>query len=118
LETILGVHRDPVFGPMVMFGMGGVMVELFKDVSFASAPLSRTRAERLVDSVKGARLLNGWRGGPPLDRKALVDAICRLSELAAATDAIEGLDVNPFLVRERGAAALDAVVRRKSGEAK
>jgi acyl-CoA synthetase (NDP forming) len=110
VETILGMHRDDVFGPMVMFGLGGVMVELFKDVGFASAPLSRAGAERLIESTKSARLLNGWRGSRPLDRTALVDAICRLSELAVAADDIGGVDINPFIVMERGAVALDAAI--------
>ena len=117
-ETILGVQRDPVFGPMVMFGMGGVAVELFRDVAFASAPLSAARAERLVASVRGARLLDGWRGGPPLDRGALVGALRRLSEFAAAQGEIEGVEVNPFLVRAEGAVALDALVAfRARGDA-
>jgi acyl-CoA synthetase (NDP forming) len=114
LETILGVHRDPTFGPMIMFGLGGVMVELFKDVGFASAPLSRRAAERLIDSAKGSRLLQGWRGSPALDRRALVDALCHLGDLAASTDEITGVDVNPFLVRASGAVALDAAITMRA----
>ncbi len=111
VETILGVKRDPVFGPMVMFGLGGVSVELFGDVAFASAPLSRAAAERLVASVRGARLLEGFRGAPPLDKAAVVEALCRLSAFAAAhQDRLEAIEVNPFLVRQDGAFALDALV--------
>jgi acyl-CoA synthetase (NDP forming) len=111
VETILGVQRDPVFGPMVMFGLGGVSVELFGDVAFASAPLSPEAADRLVGSVRGARLLEGFRGAAPVDRAALVDALCRLSAFAVAhQDRIEGIEVNPFLVRPDGAWALDALV--------
>lgn len=113
VETILGVHVDPIFGPMVMFGLGGVLVELFGDVALASAPLSRSGAERLVGSVKGSRLLDGWRGGAPLDRSALVDALVGLGELAASTPEIGAIDINPFVVRERGAAALDAIIARR-----
>lgn len=111
VETIIGTLRDPVFGPMVMFGLGGVAVELFRDVAFASAPLTPARAEALVDASRGAALLKGWRGGPALDRTALVEALCALSHFAAAhRDTVESVEVNPFLVRERGACALDALV--------
>ncbi|HEV7267601.1 MAG TPA: acetate--CoA ligase family protein [Falsiroseomonas sp.] len=115
VETILGVKRDPVFGPMVMFGLGGVSVELFGDVAFASAPLSPEAAERLIGSVRGARLLAGFRGSLPLDRAALVDALCRISAFAVAhADTIDAIEVNPFLVRPDGAWALDALVARRT----
>lgn len=111
VETIIGTLTDPVFGPMVMFGLGGVAVELFRDVAFASAPLTPQRAEALIDASRGAALLKGWRGGPALDRAALVEALCGLSRFAAAhADEIDSVEVNPFLVRETGACALDALV--------
>ncbi|GGJ33658.1 acetate--CoA ligase family protein [Neoroseomonas lacus] len=111
VETIIGTLTDPVFGPMVMFGLGGVAVELFRDVAFASAPLTPQRAEALIDASRGAALLKGWRGGPALDRAALVEALCALSRFAAAhADEIDSVEVNPFLVRETGACALDALV--------
>lgn len=115
VETIIGVQRDPVFGPMVMFGLGGVAVELFKDVAFASAPLTPARAEALVASVRGSRLLDGWRGGPALDKGRLVQVLCDLSAFAVAhQDEIESIEVNPFLVKPDGAWALDALVARRS----
>ncbi len=110
VECIIGLQRDPVFGPMVMVGTGGVAVELFKDVAFASCPLSPARAEALIDRIRGARLLSGWRGGPPLDRAALARALVVVSRLAIQHPAIAGIDINPFLVREKGGAALDALV--------
>lgn len=110
LEVIIGVQRDPVFGPMVMFGLGGVGVELFRDVAFASAPLSRRRAERLIDMVRGARLLDGWRGSPALDREALLRALCNASLLGAEQESLAGLEINPLLVMEQGAVALDALL--------
>ncbi|MFH1605471.1 MAG: acetate--CoA ligase family protein [Pseudomonadota bacterium] len=111
VETILGIHMDPVFGPMILFGLGGVAVELFKDVAFASAPLSRERALSLVRSVRASRLLQGWRKQPPYDVAALVDALIKLSQLAAEhADALEGIDINPFLVGREGAVCLDALV--------
>ena len=112
VETLIGVNRDPVFGPMIMFGMGGVMVELYKDVAMASAPLDRPSAEKLVASVKGSVLLDGFRGGPQYDRAALIDALCRISELAVQYPQITSMDVNPVLVMESGAVALDAVIAR------
>jgi len=111
VETIIGVQRDPIFGPMVMFGLGGISVELFRDVAFASAPLTPERAEALIASVRGARLLDGWRGAPALDRRALVATLCRVSEFAAAhQDEIDSIEINPFLVKAEGAFALDALL--------
>lgn len=112
VETIIGTLRDPVFGPMVMFGLGGVAVELFRDVAFASAPLTPRRAEALVDASRGAALLKGWRGGPAMDRATLVQALRALSQFAAAHgEEVASIEVNPFLVREKGACALDALVQ-------
>ncbi|MDB5414580.1 MAG: CoA-binding protein [Rubritepida sp.] len=111
VETIIGVQRDPVFGPMVMFGLGGVSVELFNDVAFATAPLTPARAEALIASVRGARLLDGWRGAPPLAKAALVSTLCMISQIAAAhRDVIESIEINPFLVMADGGYALDALI--------
>ena len=111
VETIIGIQRDPVFGPMVMFGLGGIAVELFKDVAFAPTPLDASGAEQLIASVRGARLLDGWRGAPAVDRAALVRTLMRVSQIGAAqADAIAGIDINPFLVMPEGAYALDAVI--------
>ena len=111
VETIMGIHMDPTFGPMVMFGSGGTAVELFKDVAFASAPVSDSRARELINSVKSSALLRQWRGGPQYDEEALVDAICRLSEFGEAhADVLESIDVNPLVAREKGAVCLDAVI--------
>ncbi|MES2533017.1 MAG: acetate--CoA ligase family protein, partial [Pseudomonadota bacterium] len=111
VEVILGIHRDPTFGPMVMYGSGGTAVELFKDVAFASAPLTPTRAAALIERVKATRLLRQWRGGPQYDEQALADALCRLSDFAIAhADAVESVDINPLVVRTQGAACLDAVI--------
>jgi hypothetical protein len=104
VETIIGVQRDPVFGPMVMFGLGGVSVELFNDVAFATAPLTPERAEQLIASVKGAKLLDSFRGRPPMDKAALVKALVAVSELAVAQqDVIESVEINPFLVKQDAA---------------
>lgn len=111
VEVILGVHRDPSFGPMVMYGSGGTAVELFKDVAFASAPLTPERARALIERVRATQLLRGWRGGPVYDEQALADALCRLGDFAIAhRDTLESVDINPLVVRTQGAACLDAVI--------
>jgi acyl-CoA synthetase (NDP forming) len=113
VETILGVQGDPVFGPVVMFGLGGIFVEVFKDVTFRAAPFDAAEARRMIGEVKGYALLEGVRGQPPADIAALTDALVKLSEFAvkhAAT--LESVDLNPFLVlpQGQGAVALDAVI--------
>ncbi|XAH23976.1 acetate--CoA ligase family protein [Xylophilus sp. GW821-FHT01B05] len=111
VEVILGLHRDPTFGPMLMYGSGGTAVELFQDVAFASAPVTPERARALLNAVRSTQLLRGWRGGPQYDEAALVDAICRLSDFALAhADVLESVDINPLVVRTQGAACLDAVI--------
>lgn len=113
VETILGVTRDPVFGAVVMFGLGGVFVEAFKDVSFRVAPFGIGEARAMIDEVRGRVLLTGLRGQLAADEDALADAIARLSVYAARhADAIESIDINPFVVlpRGQGALALDALI--------
>jgi acetate---CoA ligase (ADP-forming) len=111
IETIAGVVVDPVFGPIVMFGLGGIATELFRDVAFASAPLTPTRAGQLIDGTRASRLLQGWRGAPPADREALVDALVKLSLFAAAhSHELAAIDINPLVARQHGCACLDAVI--------
>ncbi|WP_236581806.1 acetate--CoA ligase family protein [Hydrogenophaga sp. BPS33] len=111
VETIIGIHMDEVFGPMVMFGLGGTAVELYKDVAFASAPLSPAQSLALVDSVRASALLKGWRGGPQYDVPALCDALSKLSEFAVRhADQLAGIDINPFVVQTQGGVCLDALI--------
>ncbi len=111
VETIIGIHMDPVFGPMVMFGLGGTAVELYKDVAFASAPLTPAQGLALVDSVRASALLKGWRGGPQYDVQALADALSKLSEFAVRhADQLAGIDINPFVVKVKGGVCLDALI--------
>lgn len=113
VETILGVTRDPVFGAVVMFGLGGVFVEAFKDVSFRVAPFGVDEARAMIDEVKGRVLLTGLRGQPPADEDALAQAIAQLSVYAARhANVIDSIDINPFVVlpRGQGALALDALI--------
>ena len=111
VETIIGIHMDPVFGPMVMFGLGGTAVELYKDVAFASAPITPAQGLVLIDSVRASALLKGWRGGPQYDVQALAQALSRLSLFAVRhADHLSGIDINPFVVQTQGAVCLDALI--------
>ena len=120
VETILGVVRDPVFGAVVMFGLGGVFVEAFQDVAFRVAPFGVDEARAMIGEVKGRVLLRGVRGQPPADEDALAAALAALSVYAARhTDGIESIDINPLLVlpRGRGVQALDALIVPTTGAA-
>jgi acetyltransferase len=111
IELVLGVHRDPEMGPVILFGAGGVELELHPDVAFAALPLDKDAALALIARTRVAKIIDGYRGGKALDRKALVKALLGLSQLA--TDAgprLQSIDVNPFLLKPRGAVALDALV--------
>lgn len=113
VETIIGVSHDPVFGPAVMFGLGGVFVEVFEDVTFRLAPFDADEARRMIGEVRGRALLAGARGGAEADVEALVSALVAVSAFAHThRDTLETLDINPFLVRPkgRGAVALDALI--------
>lgn len=116
VECILGVQRDPVFGPAVVFGLGGIFVEVMKDSVLRLAPFSTGEAMDMIRSIKGFPLLDGARGRPRMDQEALADALARLSAYAAANaDAIESIDVNPFIVLPRGGIAVDALIVPRKG---
>lgn len=113
VECILGIHRDPVFGPMAMFGLGGIFVEVLKDVVFHRCPFGPDVAERMIRSIKGAPLLLGARGRPPVDIGALAGMLSRLSAFAAAAGPrLQSIDLNPVLAMPsgQGAYAVDAVI--------
>ncbi|PWC30289.1 acyl-CoA synthetase [Pseudoroseomonas aestuarii] len=113
VECILGVHRDPVFGPVAMFGLGGIFVEILKDVSFRRCPFGEAEAERMIRSIKGAPLLLGARGRPPADIPALARMLSRLSAFAhQAGPRLSGIDLNPVFAMPagQGAFAADAVI--------
>ncbi len=113
LETILGVTQDPAFGPVVMFGLGGVFVEALEDVSFRVAPFGPAEAHRMIDEIRSRKLLDAFRGAPDRDIGALADALARLSAFAAYHGAaLETIDVNPLIVRAsgQGAVAADCVI--------
>lgn len=107
LEVIVGGVVDAQFGPVMMFGLGGVFVELFKDVSFGLAPLTQEESLRMVKEVKGYRLLEGYRGRPRVDIGMLADILVSVSQLMA-TGTIEEIDLNPIALYPTGAMVLDA----------
>ena len=107
VETIVGVTRDPQFGPLVMFGLGGIFVEVFEDVSFRVAPVSEREAMEMTEAIDAAEMLRGARGRDPVDLDAVVETIGRLSRLALDFPEIRELDVNPLLATSEGVTALD-----------
>jgi acetyl coenzyme A synthetase (ADP forming)-like protein len=107
-ETIVGIARDPVFGPLVMFGLGGVFVEVLRDVAFRMAPLGALDAHDLIHGIRGLPLLQGVRGSPPVDFAALSDAVLRVSRLAVDLPEIAELDINPLLAFPDHVVAVDA----------
>ena len=109
-ETIIGMTTDPVLGPVLMFGLGGIYVEALKDVAFRIAPVSDLDAEEMLGSIRGARLLEAVRGEPAVDRAALVETIQRVSQLVMDHPAIGELDLNPFMAFAEGGMAVDARV--------
>jgi acetate---CoA ligase (ADP-forming) len=107
-EVILGVTHDRTFGHMIMFGLGGIYVEVLKDVSFRIAPLTRRDALAMVQEIRTVGLLRGARGERPADLEAIAENIVRLSVLVTDFPEIQELDINPLVVMEKGAVALDA----------
>lgn len=112
-ELVFGVQSDPEVGPVVMFGTGGILLELYKDVAFGAVPLSRAGAEEMIAKTKAGQLIDGFRGSAPCDHDAVVDALVGLSRLAADLgDRLESIDLNPVVARpgQKGIVALDALV--------
>ena len=111
VETVVGVSQDPLFGPVVMVGLGGVFVEVLRDVTFRVPPFGPDEARRMVRELQGFPLLEGARGQKPADVEALVGVIMNVQRLAMDLGAdVQELDINPLIVRPRGAVALDALV--------
>jgi acetyltransferase len=111
VEMIIGINNDKQFGPTVMIGMGGVFVELFKDVQLATAPLSKGQAAQMIKRLKAFPLLSGYRGSKPCNIEALTSLLVKISEIAAANkNTIKELDINPVFVNEEGVAIADALI--------
>ncbi len=107
-EVILGVSYDTTFGHMIMFGLGGIYVEILKDVSFRITPLTKEEAYEMIEEIKGSKILEGVRGEAPYDKENLVDKILRLSQLVMDFPIIKEIDINPYVVKHQGGIALDA----------
>jgi acetate---CoA ligase (ADP-forming) len=118
-EMILGITRDPTFGPMLMVGLGGIHVEVLRDIAFAPVPIGEEQALALLDQLKGAALLGAIRGSPPADRAALAELIATLSRFAADhAEMIEEIDLNPVIVHPQGQGltVVDALIVKRSPE--
>jgi acyl-CoA synthetase (NDP forming) len=115
VEIILGAKRDPVFGPVVLAGIGGIFTEIFRDTVVEIAPVSIRTARSMLMRLKGAALLSGYRSRPPVDIDAVAQALSALSRLIAKRGDIAEIDVNPLIAGERGALAVDALVRCNGG---
>ncbi len=107
-EVIVGTSKDPQFGPVIMFGLGGIFVEVLKDVSFRIIPLSRKDAREMVEEIKGYPLLKGYRGKDPVDIPALIEIILKISGLMEKYPQIKELELNPILAYPKGALGVDA----------
>lgn len=112
VELILGVKKDPVFGQVLMFGLGGVLTEVFRDVSFRVCPVSKADAIGMIGELRGKVLLGGYRGSPVVDVDSLASLIVDLSRVAVSNDVVE-LDINPLIASSRGFFIVDARVMLK-----
>jgi len=110
VETVIGTKRDPMFGPVVMFGLGGVYVEVLKDVTLRLAPVDRQTAMDMIRGIKSFPLLAGARGKPPADLDALADALVGMSRFAAAHPEVANAEINPFIALPQGGVAVDALI--------
>jgi acetate---CoA ligase (ADP-forming) len=110
-ETILGMNRYPIFGPLLMFGLGGIYVEVFADVVFRLAPIDRNEARRMIHEIKGTKLFEGFRGRPKADLEAIEKALVRLSGMVMNHPEIREMDINPLMIHEQGKGATVADCR-------
>jgi acyl-CoA synthetase (NDP forming) len=107
-EVIVGTFKDAQFGPVIMFGLGGIFVEVLKDVSFRIVPIERRDAAEMIKEIKGYPLLKGYRGMEPASLPALEDILLKVSDLVAKTPEIKELDINPIIAYKDSAVAVDA----------
>jgi NAD(P)-dependent dehydrogenase (short-subunit alcohol dehydrogenase family) len=115
VEALVGVTTDPTFGPLLVCGLGGILVELLRDVSFRLTPVTDLDAREMLASLKSSRLLDGYRGSPPADRAALIDVILRISALVEVVPELRELDLNPVKVLAPGAGAVVVDGRMRIG---
>ncbi|MHA1699757.1 MAG: acetate--CoA ligase family protein [Promethearchaeota archaeon] len=113
-EVIIGMTTDPQFGPALMFGIGGILVELLKDVSFRIPPITRYDADEMIHEIKGFPLLDGFRGRKKADIDALIDALLKISDFVLKYPEVDQMDLNPIFAYENGILAVDARIILKS----
>jgi acetyltransferase len=116
VELVLGVRRDPAFGPVVMVGLGGVYVEILKDIVFAAAPVTPSQAELMLDGLQGRAIFDGARGKSPVDRHAVIKMICDLSRFALSHPEVVELDLNPVFADSNGVIAVDWLMMCEASE--
>jgi acyl-CoA synthetase (NDP forming) len=108
VEVIMGMTKDPSFGPVIMFGLGGIFVEVLKDVAFRIVPIEKSDAKDMINEIKGKKLLEGYRGQEPADVARLQEMLLKLSDLVNTTPDIEEIDMNPVFAYKDGAVVVDA----------
>lgn len=111
IEVLVGMSKDPQFGPLVTFGLGGILVEALKDVTFRVAPFGKQDADEMLDEIRAQALLAGVRGRPPADRKAMIDTLLRINQLVTDFPEIVEMDINPLMVYEKGQGAITLDMR-------
>lgn len=116
VELLVGSTYDPIFGPILAFGLGGIYVEVLKDVVFRLIPIEREDATEMISEIKAAKILDGIRGQPPINKKALIDLLLLTSEFIVNHTEIEELDLNPVFASEKGAVVVDARIILKTAE--
>jgi acyl-CoA synthetase (NDP forming) len=114
-EVIIGTSKDPQFGPVIMFGLGGILVEILKDVSFRVIPVERKDAQEMIQEIKGFPLLQGYRGKEPASIPALVEMILKISKFIEENPQIKELDLNPIFAYRNKAVAVDARIVLEKG---
>jgi acyl-CoA synthetase (NDP forming) len=107
-EVIMGMTKDASFGPVIMFGLGGVLVEVIKDVAFRIVPIEKADAEAMVNEIQGKKLLDGYRGNDPADIPFLQDMLVKLSDFVDKTPELKEIDMNPVFAHKKGAVVVDA----------
>jgi len=113
-ELIIGMTTDPQFGPALMFGIGGILVELLEDVSFRIAPITEYDANEMIKEIKGFPILDGYRGKPKADLEAIVKTLLKISDLVVKHEEINEMDLNPVFIYEKGLICVDARIILKN----
>jgi len=110
VEIIIGAKKDPVFGPIVMFGIGGIFAEILKDISFRLAPITKTEAREMIKEIKGYKILKGYRGQKSVNLPKLEEILLSLSDLISKENKIKEVDLNPVIVDSKKAIVVDAKI--------